>query len=270
MAGQYCFVMIDGSDGVGKGTLAAAAAAFIMAQGKEIFDLHRWWLKSAWHPSINELTARRAKFLISAEPTYVGVGREIRNEIISEDAVRSDRKYTTAQTAHAFALDRAILYQSVIIPALKAGMAIIQERGVPSSLVYQPIQARLRGEKLSLEDVRRLDGNQLALKYPPSLLLIPTVNVEIAVARMSLRTDKDIFESATKLQEEVRKFYVSQEFRELFESLGTEVKYLDASGTPTETAAKALAIIEEHLKTKGALGPASHDSQRSLKDLRLI
>jgi thymidylate kinase len=263
---KYCFVMIDGPDGVGKGTLASAAVSFIMSQGKEAFDLHRWWLKSSWHPPINELTSKKVNVLVSAEPTYVGIGREIRNEIISGDAARVGRKYTAGQTAQAYALDRAILYQSIIIPTLKAGLAVIQERGFPASLVYQPIQAKFRGEKLSLEDVKRLDGNQLAMKYAPSLLLIPTVNMEVAAARMSPRTDKDIFESAIKLQEEVRKFYVSQEFRDIFEGVGTEVRYLDAGGTPTETAAKALEIIGEHLKTKGVLGPASDAAQRSLSN----
>jgi thymidylate kinase len=67
-------------------------------------------------------------------------------------------------TAHAFALDRQILYNKFILPALKAGKTIIQERGVVSSLVYQPIQM----ENLTLRDLLNIDGNNIAIRNAPN------------------------------------------------------------------------------------------------------
>ncbi len=265
MAGKNpYFIMIDGPDGVGKGTLAAAAASFLASRGKILFDLNKWWQKNSWHPSINEVLGRQANVLVSAEPTYVSIGKEIRNELISEDAVRMGRKYTAEQTAQAFALDRAILYQAIIIPVLRAGLVVLQERGFPTSLVYQPLQAKLRGEDLTIEYVRKIAGNQFAMKHPPNLLIVPTLKADEARVRMVQRADMDILESAKKLQESVRNFYSSEEFREIFEKLGTKVVYVDVSGTPAESAGLTNAIIEEHLREAGVLAGSEQKPQASL------
>jgi len=258
--------MIDGPDGVGKGTLTAAAASFLMSKSKEVFELQKWWLKNSWYPSISELLNRRAQVLISAEPTYVGIGREIRNELISEAAVRAGRSYTAEQTAQAYALDRAVLYQAIIIPALKAGLTVIQERGFPSSFAYQPLQASICGEKLTLEDVKKLAGNQLATKHAPNLLIIPTVVTAEAMARIENRlTKKDdsIFEKV-KFQEDLRSVYASMGFKEVFEKIGTEVVYIDASGTAAETASRAIVVIDERLRRAGVLEGPDQKSQVSL------
>ena len=258
------FIMIDGPDGVGKGTLAAAAASFLASKGKILFDLNKWWQKNSWHPSISEVLGRQANVLVSAEPTYVGLGREIRNELISEDAARMGRKYTAEQTAQAFALDRAILYQAIIIPALRAGLTVLQERGFPTSLVYQPLQAKMRGEDLTIDYVKKITGNQFAMKHPPNLLIVPTLNADEARARMVQRADMDILESARMLQMDVRKFYSSAEFKEIFEKLGTEVVYVDASGTPQETASRAITMMDEHLRKAGVFEGSEQKPQASL------
>src|SRR3990172_12913662 len=114
------FVMIDGPDGVGKGTLTNAIIKFFIEQGREVLELQRWWLKHGWHPSLNDLKSKKVNVLISSEPTFVSIGKEIRNEIISSDARKAGRIYSARQTAQAMSLDRAILYQNIITPALKS------------------------------------------------------------------------------------------------------------------------------------------------------
>jgi len=245
------FVMIDGPDGVGKGTLTNAVIKHLVEQGKEVLELQRWWLKHGWHPPIGELKSRKINVLISAEPTFVGVGKEIRNEIISTEARKAGRKYSARQTAEAYALDRTVLYQNVIIPALKAGITVIQERGFPSSLAYQTLQAKESGESLTMEHIAQMEGNQLAMQFPPDLLVIPTVNAEEAIKRLEKRFEKKddaIFEKKN-FQEKLRALYNTVEFIAVFEKLGTKVVFVDASKPISETEAQIIDILNQYIKS---------------------
>jgi thymidylate kinase len=125
--------------------------------------------------------------------------------------------------AHAFSLDREILYKRVMIPALQSGLYIFQERGVVSSLVYQPVQ-----ERIQLSELLRLAGNKLALQYAPHLLIIATVKPETVVKRLGTREKKDnsIFDTLS-FQRRLDERYRSDWLKLLFERHGSKVEYLD-------------------------------------------
>lgn len=234
-------IIVDGIDGSGKGTIVKAMADWAKAKGLKVLDLKDYWLKKHTFPEPKEI----AKFdcLISAEPTFSMVGQAIREEIIKDNS----RHYSAWTTAEAFALDREILYRRIIIPALKQGKYIFQERGITTSLVYQPIQK----EPLSIKKILSLSGNKLALKYRPDLLIITSVDPKIALKRLALRNKKDgtIFEKLLFLKKLNKRFSASW-FRKLFEKHGSKVVYLMTNKTIYDTIEEAVEILENFLASQ--------------------
>src|SRR3989338_6308418 len=145
------FVMVDGLDGSGKGAVVDALQRWAELKGMKVLDLRSYCREKNTFPEPEEII--RYDAVVSAEPTFCYVGRAIREELLRA----TDRPYSAISLAHAFALDREILYKSVLIPAIKAGKYVFQERGISSSLVYQPVQ-----EHIQLSELIRLSGNRTA------------------------------------------------------------------------------------------------------------
>ncbi len=245
------FVMIDGLDGVGKDTLLSGLAEYLMESGKSVFGLKDYWAKHDAYPKISDIG--RSRVVTSCEPTYVGVGKSIRDVLIKRSP---DRSYSASSVAQAFSLDRMILYKEVLLPVMKYNKWVLQSRGVSTSLAYQPVQAQMRGEELPMADIAGLEGNVLALNNPPDLLLIPTVNnISKLAQRLAARSGKQddaIFEITT-FQERADRAFKSSEFREIFERRGTEVRFFSADGTVAENKAAAIKTLENVLSARGLL-----------------
>lgn len=239
------YFQIDGLDGVGKGVIMEALTEYVKSQGKKIFDLDAYQKQHNIFPPHETLL--EADVIFCSEPTYCGVGSAIRNLLISS---RSKVKFSAISVAEAFALDRRILLEAVVIPALKAGKTVIQSRGVASSLVYQPIQAKLKGEELTEEKVQSLEGNNFELENSPNLLVIPTIkNPEELLERLSKREKKDdsIFDNI-KHQMEFKPRYESEWLRKIFEDKGTSVKYIDAGISVESTKKQIVDVWKDFLK----------------------
>lgn len=136
----------------------------------------------------------------------------------------------------------------MLLPALRAGKHIFQERGVVTSLVYQPFQ-----EGNSLKTVSGLPGNRFCLRYPPNLLILTVVKPEVVIERIGLRDKKDnaIFETL-EFQRKVKKVYESKWLRELFEKRGSKVAKLNTNPPSTEedTRQKAVKLLAKLLKSR--------------------
>ena len=225
--------MVDGLDGSGKGTVIDALRDYLETKGKKVFDLRKHCNEHIELPEFSEL--KDYDVIVNAEPTYSFLGRAIRDEIVKDN----QRNYSGLTTAHAFALDREILYKKVIIPALNAGKTIIQERGVVSSFVYQPIQL----ERMNLQDIMNIPGNRLALKYAPNLLVITQVDPQVVIHRLENREKKDhaIFEKLV-FQRQIANRYESEWLKKLFEGKGSKVQFLDTNYPKTVEDTKRLAI----------------------------
>ncbi|MFH1439224.1 MAG: dTMP kinase [Candidatus Woesearchaeota archaeon] len=241
------FLMVDGLDGSGKGTVVDGLKEYLsskMIDNREIkiFDLREHCKEHVAFPEFNEI--EEYDVIINAEPTYSYVGRAIRDEIVKDN----NRKYSGLSTAHAFALDREILYRKVLIPAIEKGKIIIQERGVVSSFVYQPIQL----ERINLQDIMNMAGNKLALKYAPNLLLITKVDPQVVIHRLKERSKQDhaIFEKLV-FQRQIANRYESEWLIKLFQSKGSVVQFLDTNYPKTveDTKKAAIEIWEEFSKT---------------------
>ncbi|MBI5071576.1 hypothetical protein HZB93_01650 [Candidatus Falkowbacteria bacterium] len=232
-------VMVDGIDGSGKGVIVKALADWALAKKMKIFDLRNYWKEKHTFPEPEEIA--KYDVIISAEPTYSMVGQAIREEIVRDN----NRHYSAWTTAEAFSLDREILYRRIIIPALEQGKIIFQERGVTTSIIYQPVQE----EPLELEKILNLSGNKLALEYRPDLLIVTQVEPKEAIRRLAERAKKDnsIFEKLPFL-EKIAERFAAPWFRELMESHGSKFVYLKTDKTVYDTIDETVNIWENFLK----------------------
>ena len=190
------FVMVDGLDGSGKGVVVDALKDWAVKGGLEVLDLREYWKDADGFPNIENYDV-----IISAEPTYTGWGRKIREQLIRKGSTASPE-----EIAEAYSKDRMELYQKIIIPALNQDKFVFQERGVVTSLVYQPLQG------LDLDFVMNLEGNTFCLDQPPDLLILTIVDPEVVMDRLDKRVKKDnaIFENL-KFQKQIK--FPSQVFR---------------------------------------------------------
>lgn len=211
------FIMLDGIDGSGKSTILQAWKDDVAAQGNGIFDLKQYWQTNGKYPELSEM--RAYDFIFSCEPTYAGVGKVIRDEL-----VRSGTDYPALAVAEAFSLDRLVLYKQIIIPLLAEGKCIIQDRGVSSSLAYQTTQS----SEITFDILTKLPGNALALEQRPDYLILADLPASEAIKRLGGRLDKQddaIFERLDFL-ERLEKQFKSDEFQNLFTERGTNIKQL--------------------------------------------
>lgn len=234
------FVMVDGLDGSGKGVIVDTFADWAEAKGMKVLDLRSFCREKGAFPEPAEIMSYDA--IVSSEPTFCYVGKAIREELVRA----TERKYSALSLAGAFSLDREILYQRVIIPAMKAGKFVFQERGLPSTLVYQPVQDRIQ-----VSELLKLPGNRLAIQNAPSLLLIAAVSAETVMKRLGVREKKDesVFDNLS-FQRRLEERYSSEWLRQLFEQHGSVVRYIstDEPKSIEDTKKEAVGILEEFMK----------------------
>jgi dTMP kinase len=220
------FIVLDGPDGVGKSVFLNTLIEESKKKSLKIFDVNLFWKENDRLPTMEEISEYNV--LITSEPTFFGAGKLIRNILISNS---SPVKYSTLTIAQGYALDRHVLHEGLIIPALEKGIHVFQSRSVSTSIVYQ----KLTGEKdnVSLSEVINIPGNSFALKHAADILIILTIDDPKEIINRLEKRDKDddaIFENL-EFQMKVKKEFESDWFRELFENRGTRVVYMDAGKT---------------------------------------
>jgi len=252
-----CFVVVDGLDASGKGEIERALVSFEQKNEKFTFDTISFCraeskglpeLKDFWNPPI-----RQYHTIITSEPTYAGIGKTIRKEIIASNS----RNYTTEIEIQSYSTDRLIQMMQVVIPALKNNLTVIQSRCCASTLAYQSLRAE--DENKDVEAIKKLilehEGNKLQMEWAPDLLIIPIIkDIDEIMRRIEERRarekdDAAIFEKH-EFQKRVNTIFQSDWLRELFESHGTTVKYLDANISPESTRQQAVEIYKQFLDSR--------------------
>lgn len=235
------FIMVDGIDGSGKSTIVKSWKEFLIGEGKKVFELKEYWLQNGKYPTYEEI--KQFDFIFTSEPTYVGIGKVLREELINKDL-----NYPEKAIAHAFSLDRLVLYHKIIIPALNDGKIIISDRGVSTSLCYQSLSG-----KLSIKDLCEMVGNALALENAPHHLILMKVEAENAIKRLGSRSEKQdnaVFEQID-FQTKAATLFNSDEFQKLFTAHGSEVHYLPSVDGIDIMKAEALELLKDLIsKTK--------------------
>ncbi|PIO06998.1 hypothetical protein COT47_01960 [Candidatus Woesearchaeota archaeon CG08_land_8_20_14_0_20_43_7] len=210
-------IVAEGIDGCGKGTAVEAMKLWAEENNLWCFDLGLFCRRHKRFPRMDEI---EQQVIIAQEPTYAPVGRTIRQVLTKVEG------YSAKTLAHAFALDREMYYRDVVIPAKEAGKFIFQERCVMSTLAYQGTM-----DPELTEYVLDLEGNRLALKNGPDLVLHINVDVSAAIRRIEMRSDernisRSIFENADFLIR-VKERFKSTWLRDLMEMHSIRVVDLD-------------------------------------------
>ncbi len=250
------FIVVDGLDAIGKGEIEHALIEYEQAEGRKVYNTIEHSIAKERVPRPEEciIEEHPADTLVTAEPTWAGIGRVIREEMISSQG----QSYSLAARIGAYALDRLVQMKRLIIPFLNASIdhRIIQSRCLASTLCYQVLEAKNEGRDIYSvrENILNEEGNQLQLSNPPDLLIIPTIHSikEIMNRIESRRTNKDdncIFENY-KFQEALRPFYEDPWLRNLFEELGTKVEYIKAGVSIKDTKRQAVAIYKNFIKPR--------------------
>lgn len=241
-------VIFEGIDGSGKRTLANAFAQELAARGLKLFNLVHWCAKEKRIPLAEEVNE---DVLMTTEPTWAWIGIAIRQELI-----RKGQEHDALSIAHGYALDRMILYKRLIIPALAAGKFVIQERGVPSSLVYQPLQKN----PMSADEVGAIPGNKIAIENTPGHIVVAKLSAKTAMNRLGARTGKDdnaIFEKEDFLARAAER-YESDWFKNFWESRGAQVHYIDCERTVAETTAAAAVLAKKLFPEEDGRAPEAN------------
>lgn len=231
------FIMVDGLTGSGKTTVLKAVRSWSERCGHRIFDLAAWCAEHRSLPRYEEIADFDTYFTF--EPTKVWVGSAIREELS-----RTDLPYTGLELAHAFSLDRLVLYRRLILPALADGKCVIQDRGVSTSIAYQP--AMPQGP--TLEALLDLPGNRLAMEHRPDHLILTSISPEEAIARATSRggESKGVFEDV-ELMRAIDTRYHAAWFTNLFAQQGSSVHCIDMNGTIEQTQTRAVSLVSHIL-----------------------
>jgi thymidylate kinase len=239
------FIVIDGMDGVGKSEFLNVFIQESKNDGKRVFDVHDFWKEHNYHPNVNDIIGNY-DVIITSEPTFVSIGKTIREELIS----KNNRDYHPKSIADAYALDRRILYEKLLLPCLKAGIHIFQSRSLSTSLIFQRLSAEKKGEDFSFSQIQNIPGNAFCHSNPMDFLIIPTVDNASKVIERIAKRDKDdncIFENL-EFQTKVKEMFESKEYQQVFDKVGTKVVYMDAGKTLEYSKEQALEFYNQNLR----------------------
>lgn len=232
------FIMIDGIDGAGKTTIVNAWRQWLESSGRVVFDAIKFEKTEGRIPTIED--AQDASVIISGEPTYAGLGKKLRDEMLTPGA-----SFSANEITEAFAEQRRELYETLIIPALQHELLIIQDRGITSSLSYQPTMS----PDITEEFVAGLTGNELALKYRPDIVLLCIAPIDIALARLAGRAEKKdnaIFEERERLSKIAERFETGT-WKQYLTNRGTRFVYFKADQNLPDALAHAITLLQEFM-----------------------
>lgn len=218
------FIALEGIDGSGKSTQGARLAAWLEERGRRV--------------------------LVTAEPSDLEVGRLLRRALQR----KTERHFGPDTVALLFAADRVEHVRHEIAPALQAGVHVIADRYLGSSLAFQPTDAEGAFETPWVATINRL-------ARAPDLTLFFDVSVPVALSRIRARGQaRERFEVEATLRE------VDRRYRALVAApppgLGRIVA-VPADGSVDEVAAEVIAAVEPVLAVRGSPGHAADPARRT-------
>jgi dTMP kinase len=202
-------ITIEGIDGAGKSTLAAALR--------------------------NELGARGLDAELVREPGGVELSERIRALVTDPELDIDDRA-----EALLYAAARAQLVAELLRPRLEAGALLLLDRFSDSTLAYQG-----GGRGLGVEEMRRLDSFATGELVPDRTLLL-RLPPALVPQRLGSRRDRPPGER-DRLESQPEEFFesVAATYEELAAAEPARFRVLDATQGPGEVLAGALAALED-------------------------
>lgn len=241
---QGLYVQIDGIDGSGKSTLFQAARDWFGERLLSIFDVTEFCRTEHRMPTLDEIGD--ADVLFTAEPTHSWIGRAIRDEII-----RTNTPYNARFAAEAFALDRALQINRIVKPFFEArrGRWVVQDRGLISTMAYQPLQSEREGDTdpITIEWLLSLQGNQIAQQFTPDHFILLDLDADIARSRLDARLDKhdDARYEQIDFQRALSNRYRQHEVTKPFQSRGTMIHTIDGWMPREKVGARMIELLNQ-------------------------
>ena len=198
------FISFEGTEGVGKTTLIRKIYEYLVQQGQEV--------------------------VLTREPGGTPMAEQIRSLLLS---VSHDENMSNDTELLLMYAARAQHLQQVIVPALLAGKTVLCDRFTDASFAYQ-----CAGRGLSREKLHVL--NQNFVSHMPNVTFWLDAPIELGMSRARERGALDRFE-----QEKVAFFEkVRAGYQELFEQSPERMKRLDATQSPEQVFAQAVAYLK--------------------------
>ena len=198
------FISFEGTEGVGKTTLIRKIYEYLVQQGQEV--------------------------ILTREPGGTPMAEQIRSLLLS---VNHDENMSNDTELLLMYAARAQHLQQVIVPALLAGKTVLCDRFTDASFAYQ-----CAGRGLSREKLQVL--NQNFVSHMPNVTFWLDAPIELGMSRARERGALDRFE-----QEKVTFFEkVRAGYQELFEQSPERMKCLDATQSPEQVFAQAVAYLK--------------------------
>ena len=197
------FISFEGTEGVGKTTLIRKVYEYLVQQGQEV--------------------------ILTREPGGTPMAEQIRSLLLS---VNHDENMSNDTELLLMYAARAQHLQQVIVPALLAGKTVLCDRFTDASFAYQ-----CAGRGLSREKLHVL--NQNFVSHMPNVTFWLDAPIELGMSRARERGALDRFE-----QEKVTFFEkVRAGYQELFELSPERMKRVDATQSPEQVFAQAVAYL---------------------------
>ena len=198
------FISFEGTEGVGKTTLIRKIYEYLVQQGQDV--------------------------VLTREPGGTPMAEQIRSLLLS---VNHDENMSNDTELLLMYAARAQHLQQVIVPALLAGKTVLCDRFTDASFAYQ-----CAGRGLSREKLHVL--NQNFVSHMPNVTFWLDAPIELGMSRARERGALDRFE-----QEKVTFFEkVRAGYQELFEQSPERMKCLDATQSPEQVFAQAVAYLK--------------------------
>jgi dTMP kinase len=198
-------ITIEGLDGAGKSTLAAALAEALKRRGVRV-ELLR-------------------------EPGGVGLSERIR-ELVKDPSL----KVGARAEALLYAAARAELVQERVAPLLRDGALVLLDRFVDSSLAYQGA-----GRELGIEQVRAINLFATGEITPDRTLLLAIAPSTGRARRDARGAEPDRLERESERFFQA----IASAYEELARSEPQRIRAIDAEQTPERVLEQALAAIED-------------------------
>ena len=198
------FISFEGTEGVGKTTLIRKIYEYLVQQGQAV--------------------------VLTREPGGTPMAEQIRSLLLS---VNHDENMSNDTELLLMYAARAQHLQQVIVPALLAGKTVLCDRFTDASFAYQ-----CAGRGLSREKLHVL--NQNFVSHMPNVTFWLDAPIELGMSRARERGALDRFE-----QEKVTFFEkVRAGYQELFELSPERMKRVDATQSPEQVFAQAVAYLK--------------------------
>lgn len=238
------FVVVDGLDGVGKGIFLNVFVEEAQRDGKRVFDVDLFEKEHGRLPS-PDLIIGSYDLIKTSEPTFSGLGKLIREEYTKKGSV-----YSAGFVAKAYARCRKNLYKQLLIPVREAGVDVNQSRSFSTSVVFQRQQAVNEGRTFSVSEILAIPENKFCVDYPMDILVVPTIDDAAKVVPRFENRDKkdDCRYENLDFQLKIKPHYESEEFKQLFASLGVKLIYLDAGVSVEYSKQQAREFYQQNLK----------------------